>query len=106
VGFGLQQVPFYNPSSGALLGSYSDFVMSFGANSTECMATGAFSFNKASDGMYHDTITISFSCQSEYNAVSGGTGIYGCAQGYEGIREGNAVTLGTNIVLCGGLCPH
>jgi len=82
IGFGLDAVPFYNPETGEQLGVYSDFATETPGGTDECLVTGAFSFGVGVE-TYQSQIELQFTCTSEYNAIVGGTGEYGCASGYE-----------------------
>ena len=107
-GFGLKEVPFYNPTTLEQLGTYSDFAVDI-PESDECVADGAFSFGLNPDtGSYDSQITIAFTCGSAQNSITGGSGAYGCATGYEvfAYQDDAAGLLGTELVLCGPLCPN
>jgi len=107
IGFGLDRVPFYNPETGEQLGYYSDFATETGG-SDECLVQGVFSFDEdmSSDTVsFASTINLSFTCSSESNAVVGGTGSYGCASGYEQFAFEDDSLLGTDLYICGSLCP-
>jgi hypothetical protein len=108
-GFGLRDIPFYDANSGSELGIYSDFATALSASgssnstTTDCVATGAFSFVDSNQTVV-STINLAFTCQSSENAIVGGTGAYGCANGYEQFQSQDAKSLSTNLVVCGPLC--
>ncbi|GKY94786.1 hypothetical protein MPSEU_000443700 [Mayamaea pseudoterrestris] len=105
-GFGLRNVPFYDASSGDKLGTYSDFAITPAdtTDRSECVATGAFSFMDANSQDVVSTINLAFTCQSSENAIIGGTGEYGCANGYEQFSTVDETVLSVNLVVCGSLC--
>jgi hypothetical protein len=107
VGFGLDQVPIFDPETLAQIGVYSDFAVDI-PDSDDCIASGAFSFGtQGADGKYPSQIEISFTCRSQQNAITGGSGEYGCASGYETLvfQDETAGLLGTELTVCGPLCP-
>ena len=106
LGFGLDQVPFYDPETGNQLGTYSDFATSL-PDCNECVVSGAFSFDEDSthNGLYRSQINIAFTCGSEMNTITGGSGTYGCASGYEIFPSETDTLLSSNLYLCTELCP-
>jgi hypothetical protein len=108
IGFGLNQVPFYDPETLVQLGNYSDFAVDI-PDSEECIASGAFSFGTPdASGKYPTQVEISFTCGSSENAITGGSGDYGCASGFErfAFQDETAGLLGTELNICGPLCPN
>lgn len=104
----MNQVPFFDPETLEQIGTYSDFAVDI-PDSEECIATGAFSFGTpGADGKYPSQVEISFTCGSQQNAVTGGTGEYGCASGFEefAFQDETAGLLGTELNICGALCPQ
>lgn len=107
IGYGLKQVPFFDPVTLEQLGTYSDFTVDV-PDSEECIGTGAFSFGTpGADGTYSSQVEISYTCSGQQNAVTGGTGEYGCASGYEKLSflDENAGLLESELTICGPLCP-
>ena len=51
----------------------------------KCVFTGSFSFGAPSNqtGLYLDQIFLSGTCRGNSNVITGGTGVFACASGYE-----------------------
>lgn len=99
-GASFDSVPYYNSETGDQLGFYTDEATTL---EDDCVGTGVFSFGPAVS--YEDQISITFTCNGAYNAITGGNGRFGCASGFEvfGADEEDRVT--STIYLCGVLCP-
>lgn len=102
VGGGFDNVPFYHSETSEQLGTYSDSATDLASG--DCVGTGAFSFNY--DPPYLDQIHFSFTCNGEFNAVTGGTGAFGCATGFEEFVFDDGVVIASVIYVCGDLCPY
>jgi len=111
----LNQVPFYSTSTNQLLGTYSDVavnVSSPGAamtNHSDCTVVGAFSFlptDNATQPLYRSQITMQFTCNSELNSITGGSGVYGCAKGFEHFVYIGTTYLNSQLNICHELCPY
>lgn len=102
VGGGFDNVPFYSGNTGKLLGYYSDGARLLASG--DCVGNGAFSFGFQKD--YPSQISMQFTCNGEYNSISGGNGEYGCATGYEVYSYEDNQVLASVLNICGGLCPH
>jgi len=95
-------VPFYNAETGELLGYYSD--SSTDLESEDCVGTGAFSFDY--EEPYVSQIAFQFTCFGEFNSITGGTGEFGCASGFEEFVFDDGNIIGSELNLCGPLCPY
>jgi hypothetical protein len=107
VGYGLKKVHVYDPETLEQIGVYSDFAIDI-PDSEECLVTGAYSLGTPdANGKYASQIELSFTCSSQSKAITGGTGAYGCASGFErfAFRDEAAGLLGTELNICGPLCP-
>jgi len=106
VGFGYNQVPFYNPQNGQQLGTFSQSVTNI-PNSTECVGTSAYSFDYDSTlGLYRSQINTASTCNGQMNAITGGSGSYGCASGYDVFQYEDSQVYSTNLYICQALCPY
>jgi len=106
VGFGYNQVPFFNPANGQQLGTFSQTVTTI-PNSTECIGTSAYSFDYDSTlQLYHSQINTASTCDGQMNAITGGSGTYGCASGYDVFQYENTEVYATNLYICQALCPY
>lgn len=115
IGFGLAEVPVYDDDARLnQVGTFSSAATIAGAGAgsvqegvRECIISGALSFDLDEySGLYGSTINFAYTCNSEYNAVVGGTGAYGCASGYQDfteISEDGTVTE-FDVYICGCLC--
>jgi hypothetical protein len=100
-GGGFDNIPFYSQESGEQLGFYSD--AAFTLDSEDCVGTGAFNFGDSPD--YPSQINFSFTCFGLYNTVTGGSGQFGCAKGYETFVYQTEDIIASSITVCGPLCP-
>ena len=106
VGFGYNEVPFYNPQNGQQLGTFSQTVTNI-PNSTECVGTSAYSFDYDSTlGLYRSQINTASTCNGQMNAITGGSGSYGCASGYDVFQYEDSQVYSTNLYICQALCPY
>jgi len=106
VGGTFESVPFYDADSGDLLGSYSDSAVQI--DDDDCIGSGAFSFGSGGGGdtpSYSDQVEFGFTCSGRYNAVTGGTGTFGCATGFEQFVVDDGTVINSNLYVCGTLCP-
>jgi len=103
VGFGLQNVPFYDPETGEQLGVYNDAATQL-PNSNECLVQSSFSFGFRT--VFDDIINLQFTCRGKTNSIVGGSGKYACASGYEEIAFEDESILGTDLILCGSTCDE
>jgi hypothetical protein len=94
-------VPFYNSNDGQLLGYYSD--ESANLSNGDCIGTSVFSFGL---DPYLSQINLQFTCNGEYNGITGGNGLYGCATGYEFKVNEDDLILQSTLNVCGPLCPY
>jgi len=101
VGTSFDTVPFYDSNNGEQLGFYSD--ESTLLNSGDCVGSGAFSFGS---DPYTSQINFQFTCNGEFNTVTGGSGDYGCASGYEAPVSQDDLIIQSQLTLCGPLCPY
>jgi len=95
-------VPFYNSDTNEQLGVYSDEAKSL--DDDDCVGAGLFSFG-AADPEYSMQISFSFTCKGEFNAITGGTGAYGCAKGYEEFVFEDDDFIDSQLTVCGPFCP-
>jgi len=102
VGNGFDSVPFYSTETGQLLGYYSDEAANLASG--DCVGVGRFSFG--SQPMYGDQLSIQFTCFGNFNTITGGTGEYGCAKGYERYTYENGNVTASELHICTSLCPH
>lgn len=100
-GSSFDAVPFYNSNDGQLLGYYSDESTTLPSN--DCVGTSAFSFGL---DPYLSQINLQFTCNGAYNAITGGSGLYGCATGYEVRVDEDDLLLRSTLTVCGPLCPY
>jgi hypothetical protein len=100
-GSSFDAVPFYNSNDGQLLGYYSDESTTLPSN--DCVGTSAFSFGL---DPYLSQINLQFTCDGASNAITGGSGLYGCATGYEVRVDEDEVLLRSTLTVCGPLCPY
>jgi len=103
IGFGLAELPFYD-EHGNQLGTYSDFATVTGKDSEECVGRGAYSFDFDEHiGFYLSTINMAYTCSSDYNTITGGSGDYGCASGYEyfDTRDDSGYVDKAQLTVCG-----
>jgi hypothetical protein len=92
-------VPFYDGEGEAIIGFYSEHLVNL--PSEDCMGTGTFSFGRN----YTSQLFIQFTCDGAYTAVVGGTGDYGCAEGYLEYVLQTQVQVNAVITICSSLCP-
>ena len=100
-----EDVPFYNPNTGELLGAYS-MSANYVSKQQDCIGTAVYSFSldKVLGGYYRSSITESFTCLGYLNAITGGTGRFGCASGYDDLQVQNSSMYLTNLMICDVLC--
>ena len=101
IGGGFDNVPFYSTQTGDQIGFYSDQATNL--TNSDCVGTGSFSF-----GLTHDfpsQISFSFTCNGTYNAITGGNGQFGCAEGYEELAYEDSKVISSTLNICGTLCP-
>ena len=102
IGGGFNNVPFYNSQTGEHLGYYSDAATELASN--ECVGTGEFGFS--TNNTSTSQISIQFTCHGKYNPITGGTGSYGCAKGFEVFVYDDGHVIASDLHICNGLCPH
>jgi len=102
VGGTFDNAPFYNTETGEQLGFYSDTAADL--SSEDCVGSGAFSFGM--DEPYVSQIAFQFTCFGEFNSITGGTGMYGCAKGFEEFIYDDGEIIESELNLCGEMCPY
>lgn len=106
-GFGSSDIPLYNPETLVQIGYYSDFALN-NPDVDDCVVSAAFSFDwNSNTGFYDSQINTASTCLSEYTTIVGGSGTYGCANGYQvdDFMGENDEMIGVELHLCGALCP-
>jgi len=80
--------PVYDAHTLKIFGTYSD-ASTLTHEEDECVTNGLFSFDY-DDGLqkFHSSITVASSCATEKSAITGGTGRYACATGYQSFYDG------------------
>ena len=97
-GGSLDSIPFYNVETGEHLGYYSDSAAYLASG--DCVGNGEFTFIDQSQ------ISIQFTCFGTFNSITGGTGQFGCASGYEEYSYQDGVVFATSLHICTGLCSN
>jgi len=65
------------------IGYFSDATTNL-AGTDECLFTGSFVFGPANEeGFWDDQVTLGGTCKGKENAITGGSGVFECAKGYE-----------------------
>lgn len=85
------------------LGTYSDAATFEGFSQdpdSTCVGYGTFTFIDGSE------ISLSYTCGTRKNSITGGQGRFGCASGFEGSFEIDDVVSGSTLYLCGSLCAE
>lgn len=80
--------PVYDAHTLKIVGTYSD-ASTLTHEDNECVTNGLFSFDY-DDGLqkFHSSITVASSCATEKSAITGGTGQFACATGYQSFYDG------------------
>lgn len=100
--------PVYYAQNLKLAGAYTESAI-LTHDDDECVISGVYSFNfdpDLEDGMFKSSITQQSSCASVFGAITGGTGKYHCATGfqafYEDVSSHHFVAL--KLYLCQNAC--
>jgi len=78
------------------IGLFSDATTEYvGTTPKECIFTGSFVFGVEpnADGYWEDQITVTGTCQGKENTITGGSGAFQCAKGYEYFTEASTDTV-------------
>lgn len=66
------------------IGSFVDATTDLGDDLDRCVFNGAFNFGELNDqGFYNNQLTLTGTCTGESNIITGGSGDFACASGYE-----------------------
>jgi len=114
VGNGIDNLPFFSYVDGTQLGVYSEQTTTLQKDGVPfgCVGNGAYTFpgSASPEAPLPGQISVQFSCDftnSGSNMISGGSGAYGCATGFDdfvfGTIEGGISVFA--LLVCNDLCP-
>lgn len=97
--------PVYDPITFNAVGTFTE--ESSETHEKECISKGAFAFEYDMESQSYDSgINVASTCMSSYSSVTGGTGKFACATGYQEFAEytDQSKFIKTNLFLCDTPC--
>jgi len=96
--------PIYDYETSDLIGSYVDQNTNvfFDGFQEDCVFTGSynFDFDDSLDFPFASQLSIAATCLGTTNSITGGTGSYACATGYETFIEGDDEFFVSELTIC------